>query len=104
MDRTRNEEDANGEGDYMTIGTEGHDDSTLQDGQAASEPLIVRLGADIGLSELAIEASGCGQYLMLTCSGALVALVGAMGSDVESVEFADGRSYRVDELMDLLAA
>lgn len=64
---------------------------------------IVRLAAGIGLADLAVEASDCGQYVMLMCGQTLVALMGAMGCDVESIEFADGRRYRVEELMDLVA-
>ena len=70
----------------------------------ACETTTVRLGAGIGLADLAVETSGCGQYLLLTCRGALLALVGAMGSDVEFVEFADGRSYLVEELLDMVVA
>ena len=57
----------------------------------------------LGLPDLAVGASDCGQYLILTCGGELVALIGAMGSDVETVEFADGSRYRVEELMDRVA-
>jgi hypothetical protein len=63
----------------------------------------VRLGAGLGLPDLAVGASDCGQYLMLTCGGELIALIGAMGSDVETVEFADGSRYGVEELMDWVA-
>lgn len=86
----------------MSSGTDELDDSLSPGSQSTGEAPIVRLGAGIGLADLAVEASDCGQYLMLTCQGALVALVGAMGSDVESVEFADGGSYRIEELMDLV--
>jgi hypothetical protein len=55
----------------------------------AREPRIVRLGAGVGMADLAVETSECGQYVMLMCGGSLLALVGAMGSDIESVEFAD---------------
>ncbi len=75
-------------------------------GQASSENTtgIVRLADCIGPADLAVEASDCGQYVMLMCGSNLVAVIGAMGSDVEVVEFADGRSFRVEELMDLVAA
>ena len=69
----------------------------------AADAMTVRLGAGFGLPDLAIDASDCGQYLMLTCDGELIALIGAMGSDVETVEFADGSRYRVEELMDRVA-
>lgn len=88
----------------MSSETDEFDDSVSPDSQSTGGALIVRLGAGIGLVDLAVEVSDCGQYLMLTCQGALVALIGAMGSDVESVEFADGSSYRVEELMDLVGA
>ena len=70
----------------------------------AVDAMTVRLGVGFGLADLAVRASGCGQYLMLTCGGELVALISAMGSDVETVEFADGGRYRVEELMDRVAA
>lgn len=71
---------------------------------ATGEPAAtVRLGPGLGVADLALGASDCGQYLMLTCGGELVALIGAMGSDVEAVEFADGARYRVEELMDRVA-
>ncbi|MBN8477291.1 hypothetical protein [Sulfuritalea sp.] len=72
-------------------------------GPLATDAMTVRLGAGFGLPDLAIGASDCGQYLMLTCGGELIALIGAMGSDVETVEFADGSRYRVEELMDRVA-
>ncbi|MBK9021525.1 MAG: hypothetical protein IPL72_16695 [Sulfuritalea sp.] len=61
-----------------------------------------RWGAPAGLPT-AVSASDCGQYLTLTCGGELIALIGAMGSDVETVEFADGSRYGVEELMDRVA-
>ena len=72
-------------------------------GPLAADAMTVRLGAGLGLPDLAVGASDCGQYLMLTCGGELIALIGAMGSDVETVEFADGSRYRVEELMDRVA-
>ena len=72
-------------------------------GLLAADAMTVRLGAGFGLPDIAVGASDCGQYLMLTCGGELIALIGAMGSDVETVEFADGSRYRVDELMDRVA-
>ncbi|MBI5898252.1 MAG: hypothetical protein HZB40_03390 [Rhodocyclales bacterium] len=71
---------------------------------AADASGTLRLAAGIGLADLAVESSDCGQYLMLKCGELLVALVGAMGSDVEAVEFADGTRYRVEDLMDMVAA
>ena len=72
-------------------------------GTLAADAMTVRLGAGFGLPDLAVGTSDCGQYLMLTCGGELIALIGAMGSDVETVEFADGSRYRVEELMDRVA-
>ena len=71
----------------------------VEDGPLAADAVTVRLGAGFGLPDLAVGASDCGQYLMLTCGGELVALIGAMGSDVETVEFADGSRCRVEELL-----
>lgn len=72
-------------------------------GPLAADAMTVRLGAAFGLPDLAVGASDCGQYLMLTCGGELIALIGAMGSDVATVEFADGRRYVVEDLMDRVA-
>lgn len=71
---------------------------------AADAGGTIRLGAGIGLADLAVESSDCGHYLMLMCGESLVALVGATGSDVEAVEFADGMRYRVEDLLDMVAA
>jgi hypothetical protein len=62
----------------------------------------IQLGQGLGLADLAVEASDCGQYLMLMCGETLVALVGATGSDVEAVEFADGGRYRVEDVMEMV--
>ena len=70
----------------------------------AGEATTIQLGQGLGLADLAVEASDCGQYLMLMCGETLVALVGAMGSDVEAVEFADGGRYRVEDLMEMVRA
>ena len=51
------------------------------------------LATGIGLSDLSVDASDCGQYLMINCGGATLAVIGAMGSDVGMVEFADGSRY-----------
>ena len=72
-------------------------------GPLAVDATTVHLGAGLGLPDLAVGTSDCGQYLMLTCDGELIALIGAMGSDVATVEFADGSRYRVEELMDRVA-
>jgi hypothetical protein len=62
----------------------------------------VRLASGIGPGDLAVARSECGQYLLITCSDALVAMYGAMGGSVEAVEFADGGSYSVEELLDVI--
>jgi hypothetical protein len=76
-----------------------YDDDTatvIEDGDT------VRLAAGIGPGDLAVAKSPCGQYLLITCSDALVAMYGAMGGSVEAVEFADGGSYSVEELLDVI--
>ncbi len=80
----------------------GASDSTMRE-NFAGEAATVRLGKGLGMGDLAVEASDCGQYLMLLCGGELIALTGAMGCDIETVEFADGRRYRVEELMEAVA-
>jgi hypothetical protein len=84
-------------------GMEAWEQPRTIDGEADPAGVTVRLGAGIGPADLRVEASDCGQYLMLMCGETLVALLGAMGSDVEAVEFADGRRRRVEDLMDMAA-
>lgn len=79
-------------------------EAAVERNPSAGDATTVRLGAGMGLLDLAIGASNCGQYLMLTCRGDLVALMGVMGSDVETVELSDGSRYRVQELIDRVAA
>ena len=56
------------------------------------------------LAGVAYEATLSGDdYLLITCRSALVAMYGAMGGSVTSVEFADGGSYSVEELLDAIA-
>lgn len=62
----------------------------------------VRLASGITPGDLAVTASPCGQYLLITCRDALVAMYGAMGGSIEAVEFADGGRYSVEELLDLI--
>lgn len=76
-----------------------HDDDTaaiIEDGDT------VRLAAGIGPRDLAVAKSPCGQYLLINCGEALVAMYGAMGGSVEAVAFADGGSYSVEELLDVI--
>lgn len=80
------------------------DDAGVRDSSTTEPGALVRLANGVGLSDLAVEASDCGQYVMLMCGPTLVALMGAEGSDVDSVEFSDGRRYRVGELIDLVTA
>jgi hypothetical protein len=88
----------------MNNATLSSDGQSLISGLAGTESATVRLAVGLGLADLAVEASDCGQYLMLMCGGTLVALVGAMGSDVEAVEFADGGRYRVEDLVEMVSA
>jgi hypothetical protein len=87
----------------MNEAKNGTFEPTLRDDSAPAATTI-QLGQGLGLADLAVEASDCGQYLMLMCGETLVALVGAMGSDVEAVEFADGGRYRVEDLMEMVTA
>jgi len=70
----------------------------------AANAATVRLGPGIGLADLAVTASDCGQFLMITCGEAILAVIGAMGSDVAAIEFADGRRYPPADLLDLVDA
>lgn len=63
----------------------------------------VRLADGIGPGDLAVASSDCGQYRQLMYGQLRLALVGGAGGDVEVVEFADGRRYRVEELMAMLS-
>jgi hypothetical protein len=83
-------------------------DTAIESGEGAPAEIIedgdtVRLAAGIGPGDLAVARSECGQYLLITCREALVAMYGAMGGSVEAVEFADGDSYSVEELLDVIA-
>jgi len=62
----------------------------------------VRLVPGIAPRDLAVARSECGQYLLITCRNALVAMYGAMGGSVEAVEFSDGGRYSVEELLDVI--
>ncbi|MBI5107180.1 MAG: hypothetical protein HZA62_00390 [Rhodocyclales bacterium] len=88
----------------MNNATQSIDGHCLISGLDNGDTATVRLAVGFGLADLAVEASDCGQYLMLMCGETLVALVGAMGSDVEAVEFADGGRYRVEDLMEMVRA
>lgn len=88
----------------MNKATQSIDGHCLISGLDSVDTATVRLAAGLGLADLAVEASDCGQYLMLMCGETLVALVGATGSDVEAVEFADGGRYRVEDLMEMVTA
>lgn len=64
-------------------------------------------GAQIGIAipgDLKVSPSDDGQYLLLYAGQKLLAIYGAMGADPEVVEFADGSSFAVDALLDLVAA
>lgn len=77
--------------------TATHDVATM-----LADTATVRLGPGIGLPDLAVTASDCGQFLMITCGEAILAVIGAMGSDVAAIEFADGCRYPPAELLDLI--
>jgi hypothetical protein len=61
------------------------------------------LAGGITPGDLTVPHSECGQYLLINCGEALVAMYGAMGGSVAAVQFADGRSYSVEELLDVIA-
>lgn len=76
----------------------------VTEAQRSGEPQgTLRLATGIGLSDLSVDASDCGQYLMINCGGATLAVIGAMGSDVGMIEFADGSRYPPEQLLDLVA-
>lgn len=62
----------------------------------------VRLAPGIGLKDLTVEPSSCGQCLMLIYDRDVVALISCMGGDVDTIEFADNRRYSVEELVSLI--
>ena len=51
--------------------------------------------------ELKVGRSDDGQYLLLYAGQTLLAIYGAMGTDPEYVEFADGGRFAVDDLLDM---
>lgn len=65
--------------------------------------VVVRLGADVTLADLRIAPSVDGQCLLVYCRNRIVALLCAMGSDVEAFEFADATRMDAMELLECLA-
>ena len=55
----------------------------------------------MGPAELVVSRSDDGQYLLLYAGQTLLAIYGAMGTDPEYVEFADGGRFAVDDLLDM---
>lgn len=70
---------------------------------AASDGNTARLAAGIAPADLTVAHSDDGQYLVINCGDELVAVYGAMGGSPTIVEFADGGSYSVEELLDLVS-
>ena len=73
-----------------------------QTGNAAPGP--APRGDSVIPRDLKVSRSDDGQYLLLYAGKRLLAIYGAMGADPEVVEFADGRRFAVDALLDLVAA
>lgn len=67
-------------------------------------PGPTRRGDSVIPRDLNVSRSDDGQYLLLYAGQRLLAIYGAMGADPEFVEFADGRRFAVDTLLDLVAA
>ncbi|OHC66906.1 MAG: hypothetical protein A3H93_15970 [Rhodocyclales bacterium RIFCSPLOWO2_02_FULL_63_24] len=64
----------------------------------------LRLAAGVTLDHLALAHSHDGQYLLIYCGEELLAIYGAMGGNVATIEFADGGCYSVEEVLGLVAA
>lgn len=64
---------------------------------------MVRLAQGIAPNHLALETSDDGQYLLIRCGAEVVAMIGAMGGSPDTVHFADGTSYFVESLLDVVA-
>ena len=62
----------------------------------------VRLTAGITLGDLTLAHSHDGQYLLIYCGEEVLAIYGAMGGSVETIEFADGGCYSVEEMLKVL--
>ncbi|MBI4984357.1 MAG: hypothetical protein HZC24_03145 [Rhodocyclales bacterium] len=54
------------------------------------------------LTDMRIEASDDGQYLLIYCRQRVVAMLGPMGADVEFFEFADAGRMTALELIEKL--
>jgi len=65
---------------------------------------VVRLDADVTLADMRVVTSGDGQCLMVYCRDRIVALLSAMGSDVETFEFGDSERMCAMELVDRVMA
>lgn len=63
-----------------------------------------RLIAGVTLDDLALAHSHDGQYLLICCGEEVLVIYGAMGGSVETIEFADGGCYSVEEVLDRVAA
>jgi len=89
----------------MTEATECMSDFPVAEKPAAAEPpaSAASVGGEIP-GDLNVSHSDDGQYLLLYAGQKLLAIYGAMGADPEFVEFADGRRFAVDALLDLVAA
>jgi len=70
---------------------------------ASSDGNTARLVAGIVPTDLKMAHSDDGQYLFIHCGDEFVAMYGAMGGSPAAVEFADGGSYSVEELLDLVS-
>ena len=75
----------------------------VTEAQRSGEPQgTLHLATGIGLSDLSVDASDCGQYLMINCGGATLAVIGAMGSDVGDSRVKRGGSRHDIGLVDVV--
>ncbi|HEX8963051.1 MAG TPA: hypothetical protein VF801_08600 [Rhodocyclaceae bacterium] len=64
---------------------------------------VVRLGPGVTLSDMRVAPSVDGQCLLVYCRDRIVALLCAMGSDVEAFEFANSERIGATDLLDRIA-
>lgn len=59
----------------------------------------LHLGADVALADMYLTQSRDGQHLFVCCRGRIVAIMSAMGGDVDVFEFGDAGRMTAAELM-----
>lgn len=70
----------------------------------SSDGITVRLASGIAPADLKVGHSDDGQYLLIHCGDEFIAVYGSAGGSPPAVEFADGASYSIEDLLDLVPA